>query len=206
MFSCHVGTHCVGMLPHRQAIRPGNMLTVNQEIPDELVQASEAVLCPLLAGQMSVSFLVCCLFVHSFYLCLKYWVNTASHWCPQIHDGLLVHASDANASKKRRCGFVIRYVPTCAHPVEVNHTQTCVLVILWSSSLFLSLDVVLVVAFRILIVPGNFTQRPWPVAKIASITFQKKRHEYLVLKTYPHWCFTFYAGFSGYFIRFYNMK
>uniref|UniRef100_H2TNG6 Zgc:174917 n=1 Tax=Takifugu rubripes TaxID=31033 RepID=H2TNG6_TAKRU len=79
---------CAGMLPHRQAIRPGNMLTVNQEIPDELVQASEAVLCPLLAGQMS------------------------------IHDGLLVHASDANASTKRRCGFVIRYVPTCAYPVE----------------------------------------------------------------------------------------
>uniref|UniRef100_A0A3B5K858 Zgc:174917 n=1 Tax=Takifugu rubripes TaxID=31033 RepID=A0A3B5K858_TAKRU len=82
------GTQCAGMLPHRQAIRPGNMLTVNQEIPDELVQASEAVLCPLLAGQMS------------------------------IHDGLLVHASDANASTKRRCGFVIRYVPTCAYPVE----------------------------------------------------------------------------------------
>lgn len=51
------------MLPHRQAIRPGNMLTVNQEIPDELVQASEAVLCPLLAGQMSVS-----LFVYLFVL------------------------------------------------------------------------------------------------------------------------------------------
>lgn len=43
------------MLPHRQANRPGNMLSVNQEIPEELVQAGEAVLCPLLAGQMSVS-------------------------------------------------------------------------------------------------------------------------------------------------------
>uniref|UniRef100_H3CU80 Zgc:174917 n=1 Tax=Tetraodon nigroviridis TaxID=99883 RepID=H3CU80_TETNG len=82
------GTHCTGMLPHRQAVRPGNMLTVNQEIPDELVQADQAVLCPLLAGQMSV------------------------------HDGLLVHASETNASEKRRCGFVIRYVPTCAYPVD----------------------------------------------------------------------------------------
>lgn len=31
------------------------MLTVNQEIPEELLQTSSAVLCPLLAGQMSVS-------------------------------------------------------------------------------------------------------------------------------------------------------
>uniref|UniRef100_I3KN28 Zgc:174917 n=1 Tax=Oreochromis niloticus TaxID=8128 RepID=I3KN28_ORENI len=82
------GSHCSGMLPHRQALRPGNMLSVNQEIPEELVQVEEALLCPLLAGQMS------------------------------IHDGLLVHASDANTSQKRRCGFVIRYVPTCAYPIE----------------------------------------------------------------------------------------
>lgn len=82
------GSHCSGVLPHRQATRPGNMLSVNQEIPEELVQVEEAVLCPLLAGQMS------------------------------IHDGLLVHASDPNTSQKRRCGFVIRYVPTCAYPTE----------------------------------------------------------------------------------------
>ena len=31
------------------------MLSVNQEIPEELVQVDKAVLCPLLAGQMSVS-------------------------------------------------------------------------------------------------------------------------------------------------------
>ncbi|XP_033830255.1 L-threonyl-[L-threonyl-carrier protein] 4-chlorinase [Periophthalmus magnuspinnatus] len=82
------GTHRSGLLPHRSAVRPGNMLTVNQEIPEELVQAERAVLCPLLAGQMSV------------------------------HDGLLVHASDPNTSPNRRCGFVIRYVPTCAFPIE----------------------------------------------------------------------------------------
>lgn len=46
------------MLPHRQAVRPGNMLSVNQEIPDELVQADQAVLCPLLAGWMSVSLFI----------------------------------------------------------------------------------------------------------------------------------------------------
>ncbi|XP_012713948.1 L-proline trans-4-hydroxylase [Fundulus heteroclitus] len=82
------GSHCSGMLPHRQATRPGNLLSVNQEIPEELVQTDKAVLCPLKAGQMS------------------------------IHDGLLVHASDGNTSQKRRCGFVIRYVPTRAYPTE----------------------------------------------------------------------------------------
>ncbi|XP_078116977.1 putative alpha-ketoglutarate-dependent hypophosphite dioxygenase [Sander vitreus] len=82
------GSHCAGMLPHRQATHSGNMLSVNQEIPDELVQAGEAVLCPLLAGQMS------------------------------IHDGLLVHASEPNRSQRRRCGFVIRYIPTCAYPIQ----------------------------------------------------------------------------------------
>ncbi|KAM6923823.1 L-threonyl-[L-threonyl-carrier protein] 4-chlorinase [Xenentodon cancila] len=82
------GSHCSGILPHRQAVRPGNMLSINQEIPEELVQVDAAVFCPLQAGQMSV------------------------------HDGLLVHASDANRSKRRRCGFVIRYVPTCAYPIE----------------------------------------------------------------------------------------
>ncbi|MED6275631.1 hypothetical protein CHARACLAT_028417 [Characodon lateralis] len=82
------GSHGSGMLPHRQATRPGNLLSVNQEIPEELVQVDKAVICPLKAGQMS------------------------------IHDGLLVHASDANTSQTRRCGLVIRYVPTCAYPTE----------------------------------------------------------------------------------------
>lgn len=82
------GSHNSGMLPHRQAVRPGNMLSVNQEIPEELVQMEKVVFCPLSAGQMSV------------------------------HDGLLVHASDPNTSPRRRCGFVIRYVPTCAYPTQ----------------------------------------------------------------------------------------
>ncbi|KAM6976730.1 L-threonyl-[L-threonyl-carrier protein] 4-chlorinase [Aplochiton taeniatus] len=82
------GSHCSGLLPHHLATRPGNMLTVNQEIPAELVQADKTVICPLLAGQMS------------------------------IHDGLLVHASDPNTSQKRRCGLVARYVPTCAYPIQ----------------------------------------------------------------------------------------
>lgn len=82
------GSHCSGLLPHRLARRAGNMLSVNQEIPPELVQTQNALICPLLAGQMS------------------------------IHDGMLVHASDPNFSQRRRCGFVIRYVPTCAYPIQ----------------------------------------------------------------------------------------
>ncbi|XP_061582210.1 L-threonyl-[L-threonyl-carrier protein] 4-chlorinase [Cololabis saira] len=82
------GSHCSGMLAHREASRSGNMLSVNQEIPEELLQVEAALLCPLQAGQMS------------------------------IHDGLLVHASDANRSQRRRCGFVVRYIPTCAYPIE----------------------------------------------------------------------------------------
>lgn len=113
MYFCDVGTHCAGILPHRQAVRPGNMLSVNQEIPDELVQADEAVLCPLLAGQMSVSSFIPVLLLPKF--------DLPDELLPQIHDGLLVHASDANGSGKRRCGFVIRFVPTCAYPVEVGH-------------------------------------------------------------------------------------
>ncbi|KAM3867090.1 putative alpha-ketoglutarate-dependent hypophosphite dioxygenase [Diretmus argenteus] len=82
------GSHCSGMLPHHPATRLGNMLSVNQAIPDELVEPEKAVLCPLFAGQMS------------------------------IHDGFLVHASDPNTSQKRRCGLVIRYVSTSAYPIE----------------------------------------------------------------------------------------
>ncbi|XP_053547354.1 L-threonyl-[L-threonyl-carrier protein] 4-chlorinase [Bombina bombina] len=82
------GSHKQGILEHRNAVVPGNMLTANQEIPSHLVQVEDAVECPLKAGEMSV------------------------------HDGLTVHFSEPNMSNRRRCGFVIRYVPTCAYPVE----------------------------------------------------------------------------------------
>nr|XP_033802073.1 probable alpha-ketoglutarate-dependent hypophosphite dioxygenase [Geotrypetes seraphini] len=81
-------SHKQGILEHQIAVISGNMLTSNQEIPRHLVDAEKAVECPLKAGQMS------------------------------IHDGLTVHASESNMSNRRRCGFVIRYVPTTAYPVE----------------------------------------------------------------------------------------
>ncbi|XP_053328425.1 L-threonyl-[L-threonyl-carrier protein] 4-chlorinase-like [Spea bombifrons] len=82
------GSHKHGVFEHKTAEIPGNMLTANQEIPKHLVNADKAVECPLKAGQMS------------------------------IHDGLTVHASEPNMSNRRRCGFVIRYVPTAAYPVK----------------------------------------------------------------------------------------
>ncbi|XP_068103703.1 probable alpha-ketoglutarate-dependent hypophosphite dioxygenase [Hyperolius riggenbachi] len=82
------GSHKQGILEHRTAVIPGNMLTANQEIPEHLVNVEDLVECPLKAGQMSV------------------------------HDGLTVHASEPNMSDRRRCGFVIRYVPTTAYPVQ----------------------------------------------------------------------------------------
>ncbi|MGH0187505.1 UNVERIFIED_CONTAM: hypothetical protein FKN15_025473 [Acipenser sinensis] len=84
------GSHHQGLLPHITSPNPGNMLTANQEIPEHLLNTSEAVECPLQAGQMSV------------------------------HDGLTVHGSEPNLSTRRRCGFVIRYVPTSAYPVQVS--------------------------------------------------------------------------------------
>ncbi|XP_041052019.1 probable alpha-ketoglutarate-dependent hypophosphite dioxygenase [Carcharodon carcharias] len=82
------GSHKLGLQEHGTSTIPGNMLTSNQEIPEHLVEAEKAVLCPLKAGQMS------------------------------IHDGLTVHFSEPNMSNRRRCGFVIRYVPTTAYPIE----------------------------------------------------------------------------------------
>uniref|UniRef100_A0A3B3QZZ5 Zgc:174917 n=1 Tax=Paramormyrops kingsleyae TaxID=1676925 RepID=A0A3B3QZZ5_9TELE len=49
------GSHYSGLLPHRTSAHPGNMLSVNQEIPEELVETDKAIICPLQAGQMSVS-------------------------------------------------------------------------------------------------------------------------------------------------------
>ncbi|XP_023672179.1 L-threonyl-[L-threonyl-carrier protein] 4-chlorinase-like [Paramormyrops kingsleyae] len=82
------GSHCSGLLLHQTAAHAGNMLSVNQEIPGDLVQTASAIICPLLAGQISV------------------------------HDGLLVHGSEPNMSDLRRCGFVMRFVPTCVYPIE----------------------------------------------------------------------------------------
>ena len=75
------GSHRNGLLPHGRADRVGNLLSINQEIPRELVDERAAVDICLKAGQVS------------------------------LHHGLLVHGSNPNRSSRRRCGLTIRYVP-----------------------------------------------------------------------------------------------
>ncbi len=76
------GSHRHGILSHGTADRAGNLLSINQEIPRELVGEDLAVDLCLRAGQMS------------------------------LHHGLLVHGSNVNRSRRRRCGLTVRYVPT----------------------------------------------------------------------------------------------
>lgn len=75
------GSHHRGQLPHGKSTRSGNLLSVNQEIPHDLVDESQAIDCPLKAGQAS------------------------------LHDGLTIHGSNPNRSSRRRCGLTIRFVP-----------------------------------------------------------------------------------------------
>ena len=86
------GTHKAGVFKHGVAVRPGNLLSVNQEIEDiDAVcegGASNAIPCPVPAGSFSV------------------------------HEGHTVHCSPPNDSTRRRCGLVLRYVSTSVRPVE----------------------------------------------------------------------------------------
>ena len=74
------GSHRHGIVTHGTSHRTGNQLSINQEIPDELVDSSSAVDLELRAGQIS------------------------------IHDGHLYHASQPNRSQRRRCGMTVRFV------------------------------------------------------------------------------------------------
>ncbi len=73
-------SHREGVRVHGTADRQGNLLSINQEIPDEQLDTAGAVDLELRAGQMSV------------------------------HHGRLVHASNPNRSTRRRCGLVARFI------------------------------------------------------------------------------------------------
>lgn len=95
------GSHKDGIVTHGESDREGNLLSINQEIPDEYVDTSRAVDLELEAGQMSV------------------------------HDGQVFHASNSNTSDRRRCGLTVRFVPPQVKQVEMNslgHTWEPVLV------------------------------------------------------------------------------
>lgn len=84
------GSHHDGIARHGTSARSGNLLSINQEIPDEIVDSKNAVDVELLAGQVS------------------------------IHNGLLFHASMPNRSKRRRAGLTVRYISTKVHQRKKN--------------------------------------------------------------------------------------
>ena len=79
------GTHR-SMLKHGESQEAGNLLSVNQEIPEELLDPSQAVDLILKAGMAS------------------------------LHDGLTVHGSNPNRSARRRCGLTIRFTKPQVKP------------------------------------------------------------------------------------------
>ena len=81
-------SHREGVKVHGTAERQGNLLSINQEIPDDQLHTAGAVDLELRAGQMSV------------------------------HHGRLVHASNPNRSTRRRCGLVARYISPAVRQVN----------------------------------------------------------------------------------------
>ncbi len=85
-------SHKDGIAMHAKSDKDGNLLSINQSIPDEYVDTSQATDMALKAGQIS------------------------------IHDGQLYHASNPNASNRRRCGLTVRFVPPYVKQISVNST------------------------------------------------------------------------------------
>ena len=84
------GSHRDGIATHGTSETTDNLLSIHQEISDDLVDTSKAVPIELTAGQTS------------------------------IHDGQLFHASRPNRSDRRRCGLTVRFIPPQARQVEEN--------------------------------------------------------------------------------------
>ena len=88
------GTHKTGIAPHDKSGRAGNLLSIDQQIPDEHVDESRAVDLVLRAGQMSV------------------------------HDGQVFHASMPNKSDRRRCGLTVRFIPPHVKQTRLNSIKS----------------------------------------------------------------------------------
>jgi non-haem Fe2+, alpha-ketoglutarate-dependent halogenase len=87
------GSHTEGIAPHAKSETAGNLLSINQEIPDEHIDDSKAIDLILDAGQMSV------------------------------HDGQLLHASMPNGSDRRRCGLTVRFIPPYVKQAALNSVK-----------------------------------------------------------------------------------
>jgi non-haem Fe2+, alpha-ketoglutarate-dependent halogenase len=83
------GTHAA-IREHGTADRPGNLLSINQEVPVTPEEEAGAVDLVLRAGEIS------------------------------LHHGMLVHGSNPNHSSRRRCGLTLRYVPAGVRQVASN--------------------------------------------------------------------------------------
>jgi len=84
------GTHRDGIREHGTAARPGNLLSINQEVPVTPEEEARAADLPLRAGEIS------------------------------LHHGMLIHGSNPNRSDRRRCGLTMRYVPPSVRQVALN--------------------------------------------------------------------------------------
>ena len=84
------GSQREGIATHGTSESGQNLLSINQEIPDELVDQSKAVPIELKAGQAS------------------------------IHEGQLFHASRPNRSDRRRCGLTVSFIPPQARQAKTN--------------------------------------------------------------------------------------
>ena len=87
------GSHRLGLLEHSKSDRAGNLLSINQEVPDALFDERRAVSMPLWAGQAS------------------------------LHDGMLLHGSHPNRSSRRRCGLAVRFTTPDVRQVSPNSVR-----------------------------------------------------------------------------------
>lgn len=83
-------SHRYGILTHERSTMDGNLLSINQEIPEKSFDSNQAVDLVMKAGQISV------------------------------HDGMLIHGSNPNRSTRRRCGLAIRYISPQVRQLQTN--------------------------------------------------------------------------------------
>jgi hypothetical protein len=84
------GTHAGGIREHGTAARPGNLLSINQEVPVTPEEEASAIDLVLRPGEIS------------------------------LHHGMLIHGSNPNRSVRRRCGLTLRYVPPTVRQLTRN--------------------------------------------------------------------------------------
>ena len=84
------GTHRGGIREHGKAERAGNLLSINQEVPVTPEEEGRAADLVLRAGEIS------------------------------LHHGMVIHGSNPNRSRRRRCGLTLRYIPPSVRQVTLN--------------------------------------------------------------------------------------